>query len=61
MYSNRKCFVRTATDVAGEIIEVGSEVKNFKAGDNVVAILNHFVSAHWFSFGSFVYSKQNSS
>ncbi|KAH9728686.1 chloroplast envelope quinone oxidoreductase-like [Citrus sinensis] len=31
-----------ATDVAGEIIEVGSEVKNFKAGDNVVAILNHF-------------------
>ncbi|KAK9201293.1 hypothetical protein WN944_016494 [Citrus x changshan-huyou] len=38
----RKCFVRTATDVAGEIIEVGSEVKNFKAGYNVVAILNHF-------------------
>ncbi|KAH9784730.1 chloroplast envelope quinone oxidoreductase-like [Citrus sinensis] len=31
-----------ATDVAGEIIEVGSEVKNFKAGYNVVAILNHF-------------------
>ncbi|KAK9206316.1 hypothetical protein WN943_016591 [Citrus x changshan-huyou] len=38
----RKCFVIIATDVAGEIIEVGSEVKNFKAGDNVVAILNHF-------------------
>lgn len=46
MYSNRKCFVIIATDVAGEIIEVGSEVKNFKAGDNVEAILNHFVSAH---------------
>lgn len=46
MYFNGKCFVGIATDVAGEIIEVGSEVKNFKAGDNVVAILNHFVSAH---------------
>ncbi|KAL3531071.1 hypothetical protein ACH5RR_010393 [Cinchona calisaya] len=30
-----------ATDVAGEIVEVGAGVKNFKAGDKVVAILNH--------------------
>ncbi|ESR56773.1 hypothetical protein CICLE_v10023794mg [Citrus x clementina] len=36
-----------ATDVAGEIIEVGSEVKNFKAGYNVVAILNHFGVGHY--------------
>ncbi|GLT72202.1 hypothetical protein SLA2020_441560 [Shorea laevis] len=28
------------TDVAGEVVEVGSEVKNFKAGDKVVAMLN---------------------
>ncbi|KAB1225533.1 hypothetical protein CJ030_MR1G017492 [Morella rubra] len=30
------------TDVAGEIVEVGSGVKNFKAGDKVVAMLNFF-------------------
>ncbi|KAK3182789.1 hypothetical protein Dsin_030075 [Dipteronia sinensis] len=30
-----------ATDVAGEIVGVGSDVKNFKAGDKVVAILSH--------------------
>lgn len=33
-------FVGTGTDVAGEVVEVGSEVKNFKAGDKVVAMLN---------------------
>ncbi|KAL3517844.1 hypothetical protein ACH5RR_020433 [Cinchona calisaya] len=31
-----------ATDVAGEIVEVGRGVKNFKAGDKVVAYLSHF-------------------
>lgn len=31
-----------ATDVAGEVVEVGPGVKNFKSGDKVVAVLNHF-------------------
>ncbi|KAJ4868600.1 hypothetical protein Rs2_49852 [Raphanus sativus] len=30
-----------ATDVAGEVMEVGSGVKNFKAGDKVVSVLSH--------------------
>ncbi|XP_043708759.1 chloroplast envelope quinone oxidoreductase homolog [Telopea speciosissima] len=30
-----------ATDIAGEVVEVGSGVKNFKAGDKVVAALSH--------------------
>ncbi|CAF2107007.1 hypothetical protein F2Q70_00039179 [Brassica cretica] len=30
-----------ATDVAGEVLEVGSGVKNFKAGDKVVSVLSH--------------------
>ncbi|KAH7836975.1 hypothetical protein Vadar_008062 [Vaccinium darrowii] len=29
-------------DVAGEVVEVGSGVKNFKAGDKVVAMLSNF-------------------
>ncbi|KAL6967972.1 hypothetical protein U1Q18_033775 [Sarracenia purpurea var. burkii] len=29
------------TDVAGEVVEVGSGVKNFKAGDKIVTILSH--------------------
>ncbi|OVA11840.1 Alcohol dehydrogenase superfamily [Macleaya cordata] len=35
-----------ATDVAGEVIEVGPGVNNFEAGDKVVALLNHAVSAY---------------
>ncbi|XP_068665733.1 chloroplast envelope quinone oxidoreductase homolog [Aristolochia californica] len=31
-----------ASDVAGEVVEVGSRVQNFKAGDKVVAMLNLF-------------------
>ncbi|CAH9075393.1 unnamed protein product [Cuscuta epithymum] len=31
-----------ATDIAGEVMEIGSGVKNFKAGDKVVAMLSHF-------------------
>ena len=37
-------MVRAGTDVAGEVVEVGSGVKNFKAGDKVVAMLSRFVS-----------------
>uniref|UniRef100_A0A2P2IIH6 Uncharacterized protein MANES_12G050000 n=1 Tax=Rhizophora mucronata TaxID=61149 RepID=A0A2P2IIH6_RHIMU len=29
------------TDVAGEVVDVGSEIKSFKVGDKVVAILYH--------------------
>lgn len=35
----------TRTDVAGEVVEVGQGVKNFKAGDKVLITLNHAVSA----------------
>ncbi|KAI7983785.1 hypothetical protein LOK49_LG15G00892 [Camellia lanceoleosa] len=31
-----------ATDIAGEVVEVGSGVTKFKAGDKVVAVLSHF-------------------
>ncbi|XP_073158478.1 chloroplast envelope quinone oxidoreductase homolog [Henckelia pumila] len=31
-----------ATDVAGEVVEVGPNVRNFKAGDKVVAVLGFF-------------------
>ena len=34
----------TASDVAGEVMEVGPGVKNFKAGDKVVAVVNPLVS-----------------
>ncbi|XP_068665721.1 chloroplast envelope quinone oxidoreductase homolog [Aristolochia californica] len=30
------------TDISGEVLEVGSEVKKFKAGDKVVAMLDNF-------------------
>uniref|UniRef100_A0A6N2NCY5 Enoyl reductase (ER) domain-containing protein n=1 Tax=Salix viminalis TaxID=40686 RepID=A0A6N2NCY5_SALVM len=36
-------FVTTGTDVAGEVVEVGPGVTNFKTGDKVVAILSHLV------------------
>ena len=36
-------MVVTAIDVGGEVVEVGSNVKRFKAGDKVVAMLNALV------------------
>ncbi|CAL5355179.1 hypothetical protein CsSME_00043767 [Camellia sinensis var. sinensis] len=33
----------SATDIAGEVVEVGSGVTKFKAGDKVVAVLIHFI------------------
>ncbi|GMP94242.1 hypothetical protein CsSME_00043767 [Camellia sinensis var. sinensis] len=35
---------RGTTDIAGEVVEVGSGVTKFKAGDKVVAVLIHFIS-----------------
>jgi NADPH:quinone reductase-like Zn-dependent oxidoreductase len=43
-------LVGKGTDVAGEVVEVGPGVKNFKAGDKVVACLGHAVSTHFYSF-----------
>ncbi|XP_044503884.1 chloroplast envelope quinone oxidoreductase homolog isoform X1 [Mangifera indica] len=37
----RKLPYIPATDITGEVIVVGSEVKDFKVSDKVVAILNH--------------------
>ncbi|EXB84482.1 Putative quinone-oxidoreductase-like protein [Morus notabilis] len=34
------------TDVAGEVVEVGQGVKNFKAGDKVLITLNHALQGH---------------
>ncbi|KAH0636501.1 hypothetical protein KY290_036924 [Solanum tuberosum] len=39
----RKFPVIPCTDVAGEVVEVGSSVVKFKAGDKVVALLNPFI------------------
>lgn len=47
--SAKEFFVGAGIDAAGEVFEVGSGVKNFKAGDKVVAVL--FVSCHSYSSG----------
>lgn len=39
----------TATDVAGEVIDVGPGVSKFKVGDKVVSMLSVFVS-YFFTF-----------
>ena len=33
----------SGTDVAGEVVEIGPQVKDFKAGDKVIAKLNNLV------------------
>ena len=43
-------FAGTGTDVAGEVVEVGAEVKNFKNDDRVVAELGHLVRTYSFHF-----------
>jgi NADPH:quinone reductase-like Zn-dependent oxidoreductase len=45
-----KFLVGTASDLAGEVIEVGPKVKNFKAGDKVVAMGNVLVRFWLYSF-----------
>ncbi|PKI32350.1 chloroplast envelope quinone oxidoreductase homolog [Punica granatum] len=40
-----------ATDVAGEVVEVGSVVKNFKLGDKVVALFSHLGGGGLAEFG----------
>lgn len=39
-------FVGTVTDIAGVVAGIGSDVKNFKFGDKVVAKLNDVVRFH---------------
>lgn len=36
-------FLGTVTDIAGEVVELGSEVTKFKTGDKVVAKLSDTV------------------
>ncbi|KAH7576396.1 hypothetical protein ACOSQ2_003516 [Xanthoceras sorbifolium] len=44
------------TDVAGEVVGLGSDVKNFKAGDKVVAILSHATGG---GLAEFAVAKEN--
>ncbi|XP_034692496.1 chloroplast envelope quinone oxidoreductase homolog isoform X3 [Vitis riparia] len=44
------------TDVAGEVVEVGSGVKDFKAGDKVVSILSQFSGG---GLAEFAVAKEN--
>lgn len=47
-------LVGTASDVAGEVIEVGPGVKNFKVGEKIVAMTNPRVIYCIYSFGLFL-------
>ena len=40
-------FVGTGTDVAGELVAVGSGVKNVKPGDKVIAMLGFAVKSSY--------------
>ncbi|XP_019178488.1 PREDICTED: putative quinone-oxidoreductase homolog, chloroplastic [Ipomoea nil] len=45
-----------ATDVAGEVVEVGAGVKNFKVGDKVVAMLSHLTGG---GFAEYAVAKES--
>ena len=40
-------FVGTGTDIGGEVVDVGSEVKNVKPGDKVIAMLGFAVRSSY--------------
>lgn len=44
-------LVGTASDVSGEVIEVGQGVKNFKVGNKIVAMTNPRVIFCIYGFG----------
>jgi len=44
------CDFDSGTDVAGEVVEIGSQVEDFKVGDKVIAKLNNQVSISFFYF-----------
>jgi len=44
------CDFDSGTDVAGEVVDIGSQVKDFKVGDKVIAKLNNQVSISFFYF-----------
>lgn len=46
-----------ATDVAGEVVEVGPNVRNFKAGDKVVSVLGFFTGG---GLAEYCIAKENS-
>ena len=40
-------FVGTGTDIGGDVVDVGSEVKNVKPGDKVIAMLGFAVKSSY--------------
>ncbi|KAM3270693.1 hypothetical protein P3S67_028895 [Capsicum chacoense] len=52
----RKFPVIPCTDVAGEVVDVGSSVVKFKAGDKVVALLNPLIGG---GLAEYVVAKEN--
>jgi len=49
----------SGTDVAGEIVEIGQQVKDFKVGDKVLAKLTHQVIQFSLSFPPSLVSTAN--
>lgn len=50
IYISLFCDFDSGTDVAGEVVDFGSQVKDFKVGDKVIAKLNNQVSISFFYF-----------
>ena len=48
-------YFDSGTDVAGEVVEVGPQVKDFKAGDKVIALLTHQVLIFLFLLRVYLY------